>query len=423
MKQLLDFVKELSFVRTGGSSEEKKAAELVLREIRIAKEELGVSATDTILETFYVPSAHIKQCRIVSEGKEIPCVPYVGSGNIEGQFKPVFLDDATEIDFAGVGDLSDSVVILNELVDEQVYKRLVEHKAAAFLVAKGKHYHTFEEASLYPNDLRPKYTKHGIIPGFYITAKDAAKIVRDEVELLSLTLQQEEVQLESRNIIQVIPGTQQEEIVLTAHYDSVPLGTGSWDNATGTTALLAIFKYFLAHPPKRTLRFIWCGSEEKGLLGSKAYVKEHESELEKIQFVFNFDMCGTTLGRNDIFVTGNEELECYIEQYCKRKGYSAKIRKGVHSSDSAPFCDNNIPALGLSRGTVSGEIHTIHDLIDILDEKAINKNVDFAVGIIDEIANAVILPVKREVSEERKKELDKYFSRSNTSDSCKDAGR
>ena len=97
--------------------------------------------------------------------------------------------------------------------------------------------------------------------------------------------------------------------------------------------------------------FIWCGSEELGLLGSKAYVKENKELLEKISFCFNFDMCGTALGANDIFITGNKELETFVDQYCKLTGYSAKTRACVHSSDSAPFCDHNIPALGLSRGT------------------------------------------------------------------------
>ena len=41
MKELMEFVKELSFVRVGGSAEEKKAAELVMEEINQAVKEAG----------------------------------------------------------------------------------------------------------------------------------------------------------------------------------------------------------------------------------------------------------------------------------------------------------------------------------------------------------------------------------------------
>ena len=39
MKELLELVKELSFVRTGGSAEERKAGELILEEVNRAAAE------------------------------------------------------------------------------------------------------------------------------------------------------------------------------------------------------------------------------------------------------------------------------------------------------------------------------------------------------------------------------------------------
>ena len=52
-----------------------------------------------------------------------------------------------EIDFAELGDLSDTAVLLNGIRDEETFKRLVEHKAAAFLILQGKYYFSAEEAS------------------------------------------------------------------------------------------------------------------------------------------------------------------------------------------------------------------------------------------------------------------------------------
>ncbi len=412
METLLDLVRELSFTRVGGSSEEMAAAEIILREINLAGKEAGSGITGEFMP-FKIPGADVEKCSVNAQGREIKSEPFLCSGDIDQECRLLYLGDAMEIDFAELGDLSDTAVLLNGIRDEETFKRLVEHKAAAFLILQGKYYFSAEEASLYARALRPHLLRNGKIPGFIIAAGDAMTLVQEEPQTIRLTLKQQDVERDSRNVLAVIPGTRdtKEEIVLTAHYDSVPLGTGSWDNATGAAALLGIYRHFVLHPPKRTLRFLWCGSEEMGLLGSKAYVEQNESSLEQIKFCFNFDMCGTILGVNQIIITGNNELETYVDQYLKRTGYSAKITQGVHSSDSAPFCDKGIPALGLGRDTGTAEIHTIHDLLPTISDKALRQNVDFAIRMVEDMANAAILPIKREMPEERKKELDKYFHR------------
>lgn len=414
MNTLLDFVQELSFVRVGGSDEEKHAADLIVREIRAVRSQTDDPAVrEEELMPFSIPYASVSECTVKVSGRELPCAPFLRSGNIDRSLKLLYLDRGSEIDFAEAGDLSDTAVLLNALYDEDTYKRLVEHHAAAFLIPQGKYYLTFEEASIYEKTLRDHFTRNGCIPGFLISGADATALIQENAGSVYLKLEQANTERESRNVLAVIEGTSfpEQSVVLTAHYDSVPLGTGSWDNATGATALLAIYRYFAAHPPKRTMRFLWCGSEEQGLLGSRAYIARHEELLDSIRFCFNFDMCGTALGPNEIYVTGEKELETYVDQYCKRVGYSAKIKTLVHSSDSAPFCDHDIPALGLSRGSVTCEIHTIHDLVPPLSEASFQKNVDFAVRIIDDITNSTIIPFEKKMSEERKKDLGKYFHR------------
>ena len=262
MKELMEFVKELSFVRVGGSAEEKKAAELVMEEINQAVKEAGREDIQREYMPFKIPSAKVGKCSVQAAGRKIPCVPLLRSGNIDRECELVYLDEAYE---------------------EDVYKRLAEHKASAFLVMQGRYYHSEQEASLFPRRLGEHLSRNGVIPGFAITAADALWLIQEEVEKVHLTLNQEDVELESGNVSAVIEGTdlKEESIILTAHYDSVPVGAGSWDNATGTAALLAIFRHFAANQPRRTLRFLWCGSEELGLLGSKAYVEQQEELLDK----------------------------------------------------------------------------------------------------------------------------------------------
>ncbi len=81
------------------------------------------------------------------------------------------------------------------------------------------------------------------------------------------------------NTIAEIPGTdkQPEVVMLGAHLDSWHGGTGATDNAAGSAVAMEAVRILKALDvkPKRTIRIaLWTG-EEQGLLGSRAYVKEH----------------------------------------------------------------------------------------------------------------------------------------------------
>jgi hypothetical protein len=70
---------------------------------------------------------------------------------------------------------------------------------------------------------------------------------------------------------------------------------GADDNATTAVALLAIGRAVVAAPGKRSSLFIWHGSEERGLMGSRWYVKHPTVPLTSIVACLNGDM----IGRND----------------------------------------------------------------------------------------------------------------------------
>lgn len=404
-------VEKLSFVRPGGTEEELRAARILLGEIEAAGGE------GSLME-FQIPGFELETCAVkvcAPFEREIPAIPYGCAGSLpQGgkEFKLFYGVKAREEDLLGKQDLSDTAVLVDELKLEG-YKRLCERKAGAVLVVTGQYYEDLTQCSAYTRLLREKFLECGKLPVFMICAHDAIELLRDEAETLHLEMRQTDVERTSRNVLAVIPGTDLagESIVLTAHYDSVPVGIGAWDNATGAATLMYIYRYFLENPPRRTLRFIWCGSEELGLLGSHAYVKQHEELIPEIKFCFNFDMCGTILGSNLIFVTGSQELETFARQFCRHEGYASEIMVRVHSSDSAPFADKGIPCLGLSRGSNITSIHTRHDLMFPIGAKELKANGDFAVKMIAHVAQSYMLPVPTGMPEDMKKELDKYFQR------------
>src|SRR5205085_2928777 len=76
------------------------------------------------------------------------------------------------------------------------------------------------------------------------------------------------------NVIGVRTGTKlpAERIVVSAHYDSVPNCAGADDNGTGTAATLEVARVLSLQPHDRTLVVACWDEEERGLIGSSAYV-------------------------------------------------------------------------------------------------------------------------------------------------------
>ena len=83
----------------------------------------------------------------------------------------------------------------------------------------------------------------------------------------------------SWNTLAEIPGSDKnaEVVMAGAHLDSWHAGTGATDNAAGSAVVLEAVRILkaLGVKPKRTIRVALWSGEEQGLLGSRAYVKEH----------------------------------------------------------------------------------------------------------------------------------------------------
>ncbi|GAB2777940.1 M28 family peptidase [Salinimicrobium soli] len=129
-------------------------------------------------------------------------------------------------------------------------------------------------------------------------------------------------ELDAYNIVGYVEGTdpklKDEFIVVGAHYDHIgsgkkvgddSLANGANDNATGTTVVLELAKYFAAHPPKRSFLFTLFSAEEMGLLGSKELAARLKKDQIDLYLMFNIEMVGVPMtGRNYLgYLTGFEK--------------------------------------------------------------------------------------------------------------------
>ena len=411
-KQVRQILKDTDYIHTSGTAEELRAAEY----LKAACEKLGAPAH---LEAFAVEMATVKAASLTAVlpggGKrEIPCKGYklCGSGEIEAPL--VYLPDT---DPASLVKAAGSIVMLDTGIGHFTYQDLVKNGAKGIITYDGNV--NFADRDIDHKELRPHVVGEAEkLLAVSINAKDAFELVKSGAKTVKIRVEQDEFEGESHNVVAELPGESDEWIVMTAHYDTTPLSRGSYDNMSGCIGLLAAIEALHGTKHRYGLRFVFCGSEERGLLGSKAYVAAHEEELEKIALNINLDMIGTYMGRFIARVSAEEGLVQYIRYFASIRGFGIKASSGVYSSDSTPFADKGVPALSFARlaGSNMAPIHNRYDTPAVLSDKQILDDCAFINAFTKEMADAAKCPVKREIPEKVKKELDEYMNRKRRED-------
>ena len=405
-----NFLKRIYFVRTGGSIEELNAAKLIQEEVK----SLGGEAT---IEEFLVDYSDIQEAKLIFDERiEIECKGSGYSGNtpkegINGELVYISSDEDLKMT-----NLEGKVILYPaKRVPHKVYMKALKEKAVGFITTTGDVYKSDKDVDLDPYLNRDAYYKEGMIPTVMIRMRDAEKILANEYKRVNLTLISKDSKRNSRNVVATILGSdiKDEIITFTAHYDSVAFSKGAFDNGTGVITLLQLFQYYMNNKPRRTLKFIWCGSEEMGLLGSKAYVAMHEDELDKIRLNINVDMVAATIGYDIACVTGETNIINYIEYTSKELGFPIHVYQGVYSSDSTPFADKGIPAISFARLAKNGgaTIHSKNDIIERLSEPNYIKTYSFIINLTKRWINAIYFPIEKKMPDNMKDELDYYLLR------------
>jgi Zn-dependent M28 family amino/carboxypeptidase len=246
-----------------------------------------------------------------------------------------------------------------------------------------------------------------------INVKVAVALVEKGVATAKIVLKQEEIVGESRNVILDLPGEIESTIVLTAHYDTTSLSNGAYDNMSGSIGLLAMAEHFSKAPHRYGLRFIWCGSEERGLLGSKAYCAAHAEELKNIALCVNLDMIGSIMGKFIACCSAEEKLCHYISYLGSELGFGVAPKQDVYASDSTPFADNGVPSLSFARiaPSTTATIHNSYDTMALMSGTQMVKDIEFITAFVSRMANAVRCPVDKTIPDAVKEKLDTYLNR------------
>ena len=242
-----------------------------------------------------------------------------------------------------------------------------------------------------------KQLKNRVKNGSYVDEKDLKK---GETSGLVFVLTQDtvardfKVAVENKvnkmplfNVAGVIPGKSKakEMVIFSGHYDHIgilpavngdSIANGADDNATGTSAVIALAKYYKKlNNNERTLIFVAFTAEEMGGYGAKYF--SEQLNPDEVVAMFNIEMIGkeSKFGKNAAFITGFE-----------RSDFGKILQKNLDGSPFSfhpdPYPEQNLfyrsdnatlAALGVPAHTISTDqidtdklYHTVDDEYDTL---------------------------------------------------------
>jgi len=246
------------------------------------------------------------------------------------------------------------------------------------------------------------FKEHGI-PPYYETYRDTLSNFRKP----------------AYNIVGVLEGNdadlKEEFMVIGAHYDHIGtiqpengdyIANGANDNASGTTAVLEIARYFAHHKSnKRSLIFALFSAEEKGLLGSKHMAKNMKAADLNLYVMLNFEMLGVPLRskKYELYITGYDKsnLATVSNAYAGEDliGYLPTAKKyGLFQrSDNYDFYKEfGIPSHTYCTFdfTNFAFYHKVNDEVSEMDFEHMARVVNKMIPVVEGIANAATQEVQ-----------------------------
>ncbi len=182
------------------------------------------------------------------------------------------------------------------------------------------------------------------------------------------------------NVIARLPGsTQEQAVMLVAHFDSVEDGPGAGDDGAAVAALLETARILSEGPPlRRDVYFLLTDGEERGLWGAKAFVQASD-HVDFAGVVFNFEARGSS-GPSLMFETSGPN-RWLIREYARAvdRPVASSISDDLYhampnDTDLTEFAKVNIPGMNFAFIGTPENYHTANDDIANLDPASLRHH-------------------------------------------------
>ena len=203
-----------------------------------------------------------------------------------------------------------------------------------------------------------------------------------------------------------------EYIVIGAHFDHLGMGgggsgssdpetrsthPGADDNASGVSGLLELAQKLSAQKSrlKRSVVFIGFDAEEKGLLGSKHFIKNSTIDINKITTMINMDMIGRMVD-SSLTVGGvgtSPVFKPLLDSLKADRAFTLGMSNaGFGPSDHASFYIEDVPVLFFFTG-IHNDYHTPRDTWKQINLSGTKTLLDLVYDVVFHLSRAKNRPV------------------------------
>ena len=196
-----------------------------------------------------------------------------------------------------------------------------------------------------------------------------AHLLEEATAVDQLAVQMEEQTRTGHNVAGLLDREAEQTVIIGAHYDHLGWGgegsryldgpaihNGADDNASGVAAMLELAHYFSSGEAYSAynLLFIAFSAEEKGLLGSKYFVRQSPIKFKTVNYMINMDMVGRLNAEKELVINGVGTSPAWEEVLPTLACYDIRLkttRSGIGPSDHTSFYLQDVPVLHFFTGT------------------------------------------------------------------------
>jgi carboxypeptidase Q len=214
----------------------------------------------------------------------------------------------------------------------------------------------------------------------------------------------DETDMNGINVIAELPGSDlgSEIVLLGAHLDSWHSSTGATDNAAGVAVMMEAMRILktVGAKPRRTIRVALWGGEEQGLMGARAYVREHlgerdkpKPEYQKLSAYYNIDNGSGRI--RGVWMQGNVAITPIFARWIeplRGLGVSVLAPRSTSGSDYIPFDEVGIPAFQFVQDRLEYNSRTHHSNMDTVDRVQRDDLVQMAIVMANFAYNTAMHP-------------------------------
>jgi len=192
-----------------------------------------------------------------------------------------------------------------------------------------------------------------------------------------------------RNVIAILGPHTGKALLLSAHYDSVPVGPGASDDGVGVATLLEVGAILKDRPLRRPVILLFNEGEELGLIGARAFLADPLSG--SVDSVLNFEARGVT-GPVTMFETSRPNAAA-IDAFAKavKRPFASSLSTDVYhllpnDTDVTTYNERGWLTLNFAMAGNETRYHSPGDDLAGLDPRSLQHMGDQALAVSSELS-------------------------------------